>query len=150
MNSKAIADAIATRFSGVTASNGTTTEGLAFGPTAELPNTLSRGPALLVFPPTGELSLELRRRSDVLTFRVLLLRDPLNVPERVTWLYAWYDALRDLVEAKMTLGLAYVGWAQVTAMEMELDGFTYAGVLYDRVELTVTVRLDETVSTIAA
>jgi hypothetical protein len=149
VNSKDIADALAACFTGVTATNGAATESLAFGPTATLPNQLAKGPALLVMPPTGELSLTLRRRADTLTFRVLLLRDPLNVPQRTEWLYAWYDALRDLVEAQMTLGLTYVAWAQVTAAELELDGFTYAGVLYDRVELTVAVRLDEVVSTLA-
>lgn len=149
MNTRTIADAIAARFAGVTATLDGATESITFGPTALLPNQIAKGPALVVLPPTGELAVNLRRRADTLTFRVLLLRDPLNVPQRTAWLYAWYDALRDRVEAQMSLGLAYVAWAQVTAAELELDGFSYAGVLYDRVELTVTVRLDEVVSTLA-
>lgn len=150
MNTKSIADAIAARFSGVTATNGSVTESIVIGPTAELPNTLSAGPALLVFPPAGDLEVTMRRRADVLVFPVRLLRDPMSVPERVQWLYAWYDALRDEIEKQMALGLSYVAWAEVTAMEMEIDGYTYAGKLFDRVELTVTVRLDETISTLAA
>jgi len=150
VNTKAIADAIATRFTGVTATSGATTEGLVYGPTATLPNSLSKGPALLVFPPEADLGIALRRRTDTLRFTVRLLRDPLNLPERVDWLYAWYDALRDLVEAQITLGLSYVSWAQPTAMRMEADGFTYAGVLYDVVEMEVSVRLDEVVSTLGA
>lgn len=149
MNSKSIADGIAACFTGATATNGSATESLAFGPTATLPNQVAKGPALLVFPPTGELGITLRRRDDTLTYPVRLLRDPLNVPQRTEWMYAWYDAMRDLVEANMDLGLAYVAWARVTGMEMELDGYTYAGVLYDVVELTVTVRLDEVISTLA-
>lgn len=150
MNTKDVADALAGRFTGVTATSGTVTESLAFGPTADLPNQLAKGPALLVFPPEGELAVAMRRREDVLTFTVRLLRDPLNLPERIGWLYAWYDALRDLVEAQITLGLSYVAWAQPTAMRMEADGFTYAGVLYDVVEMDVAVRLDEVVTTLGA
>lgn len=150
MSTKAIADAIAARFSGVTATNGAVTESIVVGPTAELPNTLSRGPALLVFPPSGDLLVNARRRADELIFPVRLLRDPLNVPERTQWLYAWYDALRDEVEKQMTLGLSYVAWAQPTAVEMELDGYTYAGTLFDRVEFSVVVRLDEVISTLGA
>jgi hypothetical protein len=150
MNTLAIADAIAARFAGVTATSGTVTESLVMDPTARLPNALNKGPALLVFPPEGELSVAMRRREDVLTFTVRLLRDPLNLPERTAWLYAWYDAIRDLVEAQMTLGLAYVAWAQPGRMSIEVDGYTYAGVLMDAVELDVTVRLDETVTTLGA
>lgn len=150
MNTQDIADALAARFSGATATYGGVTESLSVGPTAALPNSLPKGPALLVFPPEGDLEVRARRRADVLRFTVRLLRDPLNLPQRIGWLYAWYDALRDLVEAQMTLGLAYVAWAQSVSMRMEADGYTYAGVLYDVVELEVTVRLDEVVSTLSA
>ena len=149
MNTAAIANAIAARFAGVTASNGTVTERIITGPTARLPAQVGQTPALLVFLPTGDLGVTARRRTDVLTFPVRLLRDPLDVPTRVDWLYAWYDALRDVVEGKMTLGLAYVAWAQPTAVTVELDGFTYAGTDFDLVELTVAVRLDEVISTLA-
>ena len=89
-----------------------------------------------------------RRYGDAFTVR--LLRDPLNFPERIAWLYAWYDALRDVIEAQMTLGLAYVAWAQPTSVRIEADGFTYAGVLMDVVEMDVTVRLDEVITTLGA
>lgn len=150
MNTLAIADALAARFSGVTATSGSVTESLVSDPTARLPNAISKGPVLLVFPPSGELGVALRRRADTLTFTVRLLRDPLNFPERIAWLYAWYDALRDVIEAQMTLGLAYVAWARPTSVRIEADGFTYAGALMDVVELDVDVRLDEVVSTLGA
>ncbi|HUT76064.1 MAG TPA: hypothetical protein VM285_00145 [Polyangia bacterium] len=150
MNTAAIAAAIATRFSGVTATSNGITEAIVVGPTASLPNAVGKGPALLVFPPTGTPSVTMRRRADTLSFPVRLLRDPLNVPQRTDFLYAWYDALRDEVEKQMSLGLAYVAWAEVTEMELELDGFTYAGVLFDSVTLIVSVRLDEVVSTLGA
>ncbi len=150
MNTKDIADAIAARFTGVTATVGGATESIVVGPTASLPNTLSKGPALLVFPPTGALDIALsRRRADVLTFPVRFLRDPMDYPARCDALYAWYDALRDEVEKDIDLGLTYVAWAQPSEVEVELDGFNYAGVLFDRIEFTVTVRLDEVVTTIA-
>ena len=96
MNSLAIADAIAACFAGITADG----EALSIGPTARLPNAITKGPALLVYPPTGDLGIGLsRRREDTLTFPVRLLRDPLDVPARSAALYAWYDAVRDKVEA---------------------------------------------------
>jgi len=150
MNTKSIADAIALTFAGTTATSGGVTESLVLC-TATLPNSLAKGPALLVFHPAGELGLALsRRRTDTLTFPVRLLRDPMNVPQRSDFLYAWYDAIRDKVEANFDPDLAYVAWASVTAATVELDGFTYAGVLFDMVELTVTVRLDEVVSSVGA
>jgi hypothetical protein len=146
MNTRDIADALAARFVGITAGG----ESIAIGPTATLPNTITKGPALLVYPPTGELELGLsRRRQDVLTFPVRLLIDPLDVPTRSAALYAWYDAMRDQVEANFDLDLAYVSWAQPVSMRAELDGEEYAGALFDVIELLVTVRLDEVVSTVA-
>lgn len=149
MNTKAIADAIAGRFTGVTATSNGVTEALVLC-TASLPNSLATGPALLVFHPEGELGISLsRRRTDTIVFPVRLLRDPLNVPERSDFLYAWYDALRDRVEADIDLSLAYVAWAQPTGMDMGLDGFVYAGTPFDFVEISVAVRLDEVVATVA-
>jgi hypothetical protein len=149
MNTKAIADAIATTFAGTTATSSGITESLS-ACTATLPNSVAKGPVLLVFHPTGELDISLsRRRDDTLTFPVRLLRDPANVPQRSDFLYAWYDAIRDKVEANMDLDLAYVAWARVDAADVRLDGFTYAGVVFDMVELTVSVRLDEVITTVA-
>lgn len=149
MNLKATADAIAGRFTGVTATVGTTTESLTMA-TASLPNAAGKGPALLVFHPRGVLDVGVSRiRNDMLDFPVRLLRDPLNYPTRSDWLYAWYDALRDRVEADMDLGLAYVAWAQPISSEVEVDGFEYAEVSYDLIEFIVRVRFDEVVTTLA-
>lgn len=150
MNTKAVADALAGRFVGVTATNGTSTESLALAPTASLPNTLEKGPALLVFHPAGVLDVVVSRlRRDELDFPVVLLRDPLDYPARSDWLYAWYDATRDRVEADMDLGLAYVAWARPISVEIELDGAEYSGVKFDSIAYTVRVHFNEVVTTLA-
>jgi len=146
MNTKAVADAIAGRFTGITADG----QGIAIGPTASLPNSINRGPALLVYPPVGELGIGVSRlRTDTLTFAVRLLIDPTDVPTRSNALYAWYDAMRDRVEANMDLDLAYVAWAKATRARVALDGQTYAGAPFDVVELLVDVRFNEVVSTVS-
>lgn len=146
MNTKAVADAIAGRFTGITA-NGQT---IAIGPTASLPNAITRGPALLVYPPAGELGIGVSKlRSDTLTFPVKLLTDPTDVPTRTDALYAWYDAMRDKVEANMDLDLSYVAWAKPTSVRVAIDGEPYAGALFDVVELSVQVRFNEVVTTVS-
>ena len=149
MDSKAIADAIAARFTGVTVSVGGVTEGIAVGPTASLPNSIGRGPALLVYPPSGVLEIGVSKlRSDELDYMVRLLRDPLNVPARSDALHAWYTALRDRVEMQMSLGLAYVSWARATSARVAIDGEEYADGIYDVVELGIRVHFNEIVTTV--
>ena len=148
MNLKTIADNLAACYTAVTATYGAESQTLTA--TADLPDTIDR--ALLVYPPTGTLSLATGvQRNDEYTFRVLYLQDPLSTPARVGWLYAWFGALRDKAEANMDLGLAYVRWAKTTEVRMDLDGepYSYNGVFkqLDVVELTVVVRVEETVTT---
>ena len=146
---KAIADALAVRFVGVTATVGTTTEALATTPTASLPNRVAKGPVILVYHPSGVLDIGVSKlRRDELDFPVRLLRDPLDYPARSDWLYAWYDATRDRVEMDMDLGLSYVAWAQLISSEIELDGGEYAGIKYDLIEYVVRVHICETVATL--
>lgn len=146
MNLKSIADAIAARFTGVTAGG----VAIAVGPTASLPNQIGKGPALLVFHPVGDLSVgPMRQRDDTYAFPVRLLIDPLNYPARSDALYAWADALRDRVEMNIDLDLAYVAWARVSAIRLDLDRDDFYGGLYDVVELLVSVRVREVVSTVA-
>lgn len=151
MNAKAIADNIAACFTGTTVTIGAGTEAIAIGPTASLPNDIAKGPALLVFPPSGPLDVGVSAmRADVLRFPVRLLRDPLDVPSRIDALYAWYTAMRDKVEANTDLGLpTYVLNAQPIAMRIDLDGGEYAGRMFDLVELLVEVSLREHVTTLA-
>lgn len=151
MDLKAIADGIAAQFVNVTATYGGQTQTLTA--TADLPDTLV-AEALLVYPPTGALDLNIGyQRDDEYTFRVLYLQDPISVPARVGWLYAWQQALRDKVEANMDLGLSYVVWARATESRMELDGesYSYNGVYkpLDVVEITHVVKVRETVATLA-
>ena len=150
MNTKAIADAIAARFAGITATVGSTTESLASTPTASLPNTLGKGPVVLVFHPSGVLDVDIgKMRNDTLDFPVRFLRDPVDYPSRSDWLYAWYDATRDRVEGDIDLGLAYVQWARTVSADVELDGYDYAATKYDLIEYVVRVKVREAISTFA-
>ena len=143
MNTLAIADAIAARFVGLTA-NG---EALVAPPTARLPGTIANGPVILVFPPTGSLEVGVSaRRDDLYTFPVRLLRDPVSYPERYIAIYAWYDAMHDLIGGQMQLGLSYVSIAEPVAVSLEIDSKAYYAGTYDVVELTVEVRVNEHVT----
>jgi len=140
MDLQAIASGIATRFGTLTVNGESATA------TAALPNTVNTL-ALLVYPPTASLEVgATARRDDVYDFPVRLLRDPLNVPTRTTALYAWFNAMRDLVEANVDLGLAYVSYAQPISARMAIDGERYGDGLYDVVELVIRVRVNEHVS----
>jgi hypothetical protein len=153
MNLQEVADGIAARFASISATVSGTTETLSA--TASLPNQIAKGPVLLVYPPSGSLEVGVSKlRQDILEFPVRLLRDPINVPSRTAWLYAWATAMRDQVEKNMDLDLAYVAWAQSTALRIELDGEEYASVsgtraTFDVVEITVTVRFNEVVTTVS-
>lgn len=150
MNLKATADAIAARFTGVTATVGSVTESFSTAPTASLPNTVSAGPVCLVYHPTGVLDIGVSRiRRDEYDFPVRILRDPLDYPSRSDWLYAWHDATRDRVEANLDLDLAYVSWARLVGVRIELDGESYAGALFDVIEYTVRVHFGDIVTTLA-
>lgn len=152
MNLLTTADAIAARFTSVSVTVNGATETVTG--TSRLPDAVGKL-ALLVYPPTGEAGLAVsKRRTDTLEFPVRLLRDPVSTPARAAALYAWYDALRDLVEADMDLGLSYVAWAQVISVRVEIDGESYSqsnGTYgrFDVVELIVRVRFDEVVTTVA-
>lgn len=150
MNSKAVADALAGRFTGVTATNAGKTEAFALAPTASLPNTIGKGPALLVFHPKGVLDVGVSKlRADQLDYPIRFLRDPMDYPTRSDWLYAWQDALRDRIEMDMDLGLAYVAWAKPISIEVLLDGAVYAGTTYDLIEMVARVRFNEVVTSVS-
>lgn len=144
MISLSIADAIAARFTGITADG----EVLASTPTARLPNVIGQGPVILVYPPTGTLDVGVsKRRDDLYTFEVKLLRDPTDVPARTAKLYAWFDAMHDLIGADMDLGLgSYVSYAEPVSCRLELDGERYGGAVFDVVELSIEVRVNEHVA----
>lgn len=142
MNYKTVADAIAARFVDVVATNGTETETATA--TADLPDTIAKGPVLLVYPPFGSLRIiPGPRLEDVLDFPVKLLRDPLTVAVRGQWLLAWATALRTGVQQKVQLGVPGVLQAEAIAIRAELDGEKYAGIQFDVVELTVRVWIVE-------
>jgi hypothetical protein len=145
-NLKAVADAIAAQYVGVTA-NG---ESIGIGPTASLPNVIPKGfVALLVYPPSASLEVGVaKQRRDEWDFPVKILRDPIDVPARTDALYAWLDATRDVIYANVDLGLSYVQWAFPQSVRVELDGERYGAAkdVYDVIEYVIRVHIEETVT----
>ena len=140
-----IAQAIAAQYVGITA-NG---ESIGIGPTALLPNVIPpRTVALLVFPPSATLGIiPSAQRDDVYDFPVKILRDPVDVPARSTALYAWAEATRDVIYSHTSIGLGGVIFqALPQSMRMELDGETYGDHVYDVVEYSVRVYLNEIIT----
>jgi hypothetical protein len=144
MDLQVIANGLATTVGTVTATNGSQTESATA--TADLPNKVGLA-ALLVYPPIGTLNVVMGPRlDDQYDFFIKLLRDPVDMPDRTRWLYAWATALRGRVQTSWSLGISGVTQAQVTAMRTQIEGERYAGLLntrggdlFDVVELTVRV-----------
>jgi hypothetical protein len=151
MDLYAIATAIAGQFAGMSVTSGTETMSLASAPTPDLPDAITKGPVILVFPPEGELSIGVSAlNQDVYDFPVRWLRDPLNYPARSRWVWAWQTAMRYKVEANMDLGLAYVAWAKAVATRAGVDIGEYNGVAkYDLVEYIIRVRINEVATALA-
>lgn len=152
MNLKSVADAIAGQYAGITATNGTATESL-IASTASLPNTIDATPVLLVYPPeSDDLLIGVSAiRQGHLVYMVRLLRDPVDVPSRTLWLYAWAAAMQDRVEQNLDLNLpTYVAEAEVTGFRLAIDGQRYATVPFDVVEHEVTVTIHELSVTVGA
>lgn len=152
MNLQSIADAIAGRFTGLSVTIDGQAEALTAA-TADIPNQLGAGPTLLVYPPQGDLRIGAPGHSrDDWTFTVMMLRDPIDYPGRTRALYTWFNALRYRVEGNYDLDLAYVAWAETRGQaRLELDGEAFANMegrlaLYDVVELTVAVRVEEIIT----
>jgi hypothetical protein len=152
MDLKVIADGIAARFVNVVATNGAATETATA--TADLPDQVATL-ALLVYPPAAsDLSLNMGRTLDTYDFMVKLLRDPMSVPARTQWLYAWATALRPLVYQHFTLGIAGVTNAEAVGMRVQIDGEKYSSVdgtfaVFDVVEITVRVQVFELATGVA-
>ena len=154
MNLQTIANAIATTLGTVTATNGTVSESVTAS--ADLPNQVTQL-ALLVYPPTGSLNIVMGPHlDDSYDFEVRLLRDPLSMPGRTQWLYAWFTALRPLIQTHVSLGVAGVTQAQAVGARLEIEGVRYAspantpgGDLFDLVELTIRVQVFELASGLA-
>lgn len=146
MNLQTIANGVAARFVNVTATNGSETE--TASATADLPDTVAKL-ALLVYPPEGDLAVNMQPYlNDHYRFAVRLLRDPLSMPARSRWLYAWATAMRPLVQANVNLDVAGVVEAQAVSMRVAIDGQQYSSTdgtyrLFDVVELIVDVHIYE-------
>jgi hypothetical protein len=147
MDLQAIANGLATTIGTVVATNGTSTETATC--TADLPDTVA-ATALLVYPPVdATLGLILGPKfDDHWLFMVRLLRDPLSVPQRTRWLYAWATALRPAAQAHYQLAVVGVMQAEARRMRVELDGERYSSAsgglqAFDVVEFEVDVHVQE-------
>lgn len=148
MDFKTIADALAARFVNVTATNGSSTETATA--TADLPDSVGKGPVLLVYPPaTGDLEVIMGPKlNDHYQFPVRMLRDPVGgYAVRTQWLYAWSTAMRTKVQQSWTLG-GVAAQAEAVGFRSGIEGHTYASVdgtkgLFDVVELIVDVHVYE-------
>lgn len=149
MDLQVIANAIAARYASVAATNGSDTRTLSA--TAALPNQVAVS-ALLVYPPEGDLSIDLGPHlDDTYRFPVRVLLDPVAMEDRSRWLYAWANAMRTKVQGDFDLGLpTTVAKAEVVAMRAAIDGIRYAspigtpgGDLFDVVEHIVEVKVYE-------
>jgi hypothetical protein len=150
MNVRAIADAIAARYSGITVTVNSEVESLGTGPTAELPPNITRN-ALLVFPPVEEYDYyPSRQRIGTADFSVRLYRRPeADMGRRSRYAYAWRDALTDKVEGNLDLDLAYVTHALDVGGRINLDDASYADETMDMVERTIRVHIKEVVTALA-
>lgn len=146
---KAVADAIAAMYVGLTA-NG---ESIGIGPTASLPNSIpTRTVAVLVYPPTAELGISLGQSDDRYQFPVKILRDPIDVPARTDALYAWLEAGRYAISRHTSLQLGpTIIEATARGLRAELDGESYGDDDHpmDVVEWIVEVFIQEPVPGLA-
>jgi hypothetical protein len=145
---RAIADAIAARYVGVTV-NGV---GLQITPTALLPSGITRGPVLVVQPPSGTRDIEPgRRRADELDYSVLWLNDPADMPTRTALIYDWGNALYDKVLENYDLDLPYVAWAKPVSFRsaFDEDWSEFGWGKFDTIETVVRVHVNEIISTMA-
>lgn len=142
MDLKAIATALATTIGTITVGDETATA------TARLPNKVSKL-ALLVYPPTGDLSFLMGPFLNAhLTFPVRLLRDPLSVPARTDAILDWATALWPKPQSNYDLGIPGVIEAKAESLRVEIDGHKYSSVdgtfaVYDVAELMVDVHVYE-------
>lgn len=145
MDNRAIAQALVARYTGLTATNGAgANEGLASAPAYLLPNVVNATPVILVYLPEGDYDIGPSQiRQGASRFTVRMLRDPMDYPSRIAWMYGWDNAMRDRVEGHTGLGLSYVSSAHVIRFRLVTDGWTYDTKTFDLVEHIVEVGLYE-------
>jgi hypothetical protein len=150
MDSYAIASAIADRFSAanVTPPTGEPEPAVV---TADLPESISYFPTLLVFPPRmdGANYNASRNRSFPLIYSVaLFLSRSDGSPRRAKRVHDWVTALYGQLGGQLQLGLSsYVALATVD--DFYAGPIGYEGIDYDGVAFSVNVRISESYSPVA-
>ena len=149
MDSYAIAEAIAARFS---AANVTPPTGQAEPKvvTADLPESISFFPTLLVLPPVMDDANynASRSRTFALLYRVtLFLSRADGSPRRAKAIHDWTTALYGQLGGQIQLGLSYVPLA--TIQGFRAGTVTYGGEAYDGLTFDVNVRISESYTPVA-
>lgn len=146
---KAIADAIATRFSSanVTAPSGATNVRVS---TASLPDAITQEPTVLVFPvETADFEYESSTRTGIARFPVrFYIYRVRDTKRNADLLNNWATALYGQLDGKVQLGLAYVAYAVVKSFGV--GPMTYgegdSAVRFHGIEFAVEVHLAEGVA----
>jgi hypothetical protein len=142
MDITAIASAIADRFSAdlLTPPSGYTDPGTA---THLLPNAIASTPTAVVFPPEGEFSYAVMKRSGNLDFPVrFYIADRADLPRGTQAMYDWAGVLIDRLQGRYDLDLSpTVTHAVVTGVRF--GKLEYADQEYVGVEMAVAVHTEE-------
>lgn len=150
MDSYAIAGAIATRFSAanVTPPSGQPEPAVV---TADLPESVSFFPTILVLPPVmddANYNASRNRSFPLLYPVVLFLSRADGSPRRAKALHDWTTALYGQLGGQLQLGLSsYVSLATVEGFRAGI--VTYEGIDYDGLTFTVNVRISESYTPVA-
>lgn len=142
MDITAIASAIADRFAAaaITPPSGYTDPGTAV---YQLPNAIASTPTAIVFPPEGEFSYAVHKRSGNLEFPVRwYIAETADLPRATKAMYDWSGTLLDQLEAAFDLDLSpTVTHAVVNGIRF--GKLEYADQEYTGIELSVLVHLEE-------
>lgn len=143
---EAIGAAIAARYAAQTPPTGEAALRLA---TDDAPGQINLTPALVVF--AGDEDVEwgpVRTRVSVAEFTArLYFGQDADFPVRMARMSKWRGALIDAVVGQIGLGLAYVDWCELRAVNViEAE---YGGTVFDALEFVHQVRIREQVSAAA-
>lgn len=145
MDSYAIASAIATRFSSANVSAPSGAENIKQS-TAQLPESLTFFPSVLVSPPrVDSATWRLGRGYFSITYRAtLFLAKHDGSPRRAKALHDWVTALYKQLAGNLDLDLAYVALAQLARADAGV--VEYEGIEYDGIVMDIDVQANEAVT----
>jgi len=142
MDFTAIASGLAARFAAdlLVPPSGYTDPGTA---THLLPNAITSTPTAVVFPPEGEFSYAVHKRSGNLEFPVrFYIAESADLPRATQAMYDWAGTLLDRLEKRYDLNLATVVTHAVIT-DVRFGKLEYADQEYVGVEMLVRVHSEE-------